>query len=56
MKPLSKYPDRIDFAVVATGVVVTKIWLIDARSIPLHGGEMKAAGFDLDRGHPRLRG
>ena len=48
MKPLSKHPDRIDFAVVATGVVVTKFWLVDGRSIPLNGGEMKPAGFDLE--------
>ena len=48
MKPLSKHPDRIDFAVVATGVVVTKFWLIDGRSIPLHGGEIKPTGFDLE--------
>jgi hypothetical protein len=48
MKPLSKHPDRIDFAVVPSGVAVTKFWLIDGRSIPLHGGEMKPAGFDLE--------
>jgi hypothetical protein len=48
MKPLSKHPDRIDFLVVATGVVVAKFWLIDGRSIPLHGGEIKPTGFDLE--------
>jgi hypothetical protein len=48
MKTLSKHPARIDFAVVPSGVAVTKFWLVDGRSIPLNGGEMKPAGFDLE--------
>jgi hypothetical protein len=48
MKTLSKHPDRIDFAVVPSGVAVTKFWLIDGRSIPAHGGEIKPTGFDLE--------
>jgi hypothetical protein len=48
MQPLAKFPDRIDFAVTTVGVAVTKFWLIDGRSIPAHGGEMKPAGFDLE--------
>ena len=48
MKPLSKHPDRIDFAVVPSGVAVTKFWLVDGRSVPLHVGEMKPPGFDLE--------
>ena len=48
MKPLSKHPDRIDFAVVPSGVAVTRFWLVDGRSIPFHGGEVKPAGFDLE--------
>jgi len=48
MQPLAKLPDRIDFAIVPSGVAVTKFWLVDGRSIPAHGGEMKPAGFDLE--------
>jgi hypothetical protein len=48
VKSLSKHPDRIDFIVVPSGVAVTKFWLIDGRSIPLHGGEMKPVDFDME--------
>ena len=48
MEPLSKHPDRIDFAVVPSGVAVTKFWLVEGRSVSLLGSEMKPAGFDLE--------
>ena len=48
MRPLSKHPDRLDFIVVPSGVAVTKFWLVDGRSIPLYGSEMKPADFDLE--------
>jgi hypothetical protein len=41
-------PGRIDFAVATSGVVVTKLWLIEGRNVALHGAQTKPADFDLD--------
>jgi hypothetical protein len=48
MKPLAALPDRIDFAVVTSGVVVTRFWLIDGRNVAPRGAESRPANLDLD--------
>jgi hypothetical protein len=45
---LSPLPERIDFAVVTSGVIVTKFWLVGGRNVAPNGAETKPAGFDLD--------
>jgi hypothetical protein len=45
---LSPLPDRIDFAVTATVVVVTKFWSIGGRDVAPRGPDTKPADFDLD--------
>ena len=48
MSTLATLPDRIDFAVVTSGVVVTRFWLIGGRNVAPHAPEVKPAGFDLE--------
>ena len=48
MEPLAPLPDRIDFSVVACGVVVTKFWLLSGRTVAPYGAEVKPPEFDLD--------
>jgi len=45
---LSPLPDRIDFAVATSGVVVTKFWMIGGRNVAPRGAEIKHSEFDLD--------
>jgi len=48
VESLSKHPDRIDFAVATSGIIVTKFWLVGGRNVAPDGAETKPAGFDLD--------
>ncbi len=53
MGTLATLPDRIDFAVVTSGVVVTRFWLIGGRNGAPHAPEVKPAGFHLEGGLAR---
>lgn len=41
-------PDRIDFAVTSTTVVVTRFWRVDGRDVGLEGARQQPAGCDVE--------
>jgi hypothetical protein len=48
MVSMSTLPDRIDFTLTRSCVVVTKFWSVDGRSVAPNGAQVEPTSFDLD--------